>query len=382
MKLSSGSFATALAALVLLPAAPVRALDIHVTHYDDHTPGSCEPTDCTLREAVLLAHSIAVDRIVLAAGTYTVNRVISGLDEDAGAADDLDIAVDVEIVGAGASMTEIRTSAFRVFQVSGAATQVKLTDVAIVSNVLNPEVPLDGHSLLIEGGATVTLERCEVRDGVITAPGAFAAITALGSSLVMRDSTIAGNDRDGVQLQSSSVGDFVNVTFAGNGVTQLQVRGGSDAVCANCTFVGDAVRVSNSGSTVALANTGVDGFCTTASGGLIGSQGGNREAPAATCGFTLSSDEDGLASLGLGALGNNGGTTRTLMPGAGTPLIDAALDPSCPAADQRGAPRPGTHGSCDSGAVERQAAAPTTPLFVDDFEQGDAEAWDLISPAV
>jgi CSLREA domain-containing protein len=67
----------------------------------------------------------------------------------------------------------------------------------------------------------------------------------------------------------------------------------------------------------------------------------------------------------LGPLAANGGPTLTLAPGAGSAAIDALAGAACPAADQRGLPRPAL-GGCDAGAVEVQpppagaAAAPRT----------------------
>ncbi len=50
----------------------------------------------------------------------------------------------------------------------------------------------------------------------------------------------------------------------------------------------------------------------------------------------------------LGALGQNGGPTATLVPAAGSPALGAGQD--CPATDQRGQPRPAS--GCTVGAVE------------------------------
>lgn len=66
----------------------------------------------------------------------------------------------------------------------------------------------------------------------------------------------------------------------------------------------------------------------------------------------------------LGALGNHGGDTETMVPGAGSSAIDAGDDAVCAAApvnglDQRGVPRPqGAH--CDIGAVEVPQVAQIT----------------------
>jgi hypothetical protein len=49
----------------------------------------------------------------------------------------------------------------------------------------------------------------------------------------------------------------------------------------------------------------------------------------------------------LGALGDNGGTTETLLPAAGSPAI--GLGTGCPTADQRGERRAEP---CTAGALE------------------------------
>ncbi len=62
----------------------------------------------------------------------------------------------------------------------------------------------------------------------------------------------------------------------------------------------------------------------------------------------------------LGALAANGGSTPTLLPGAGSVAIDALGAGPCPGTDQRGLPRPAL-GGCDAGAVEVQPAPPAPP---------------------
>lgn len=53
----------------------------------------------------------------------------------------------------------------------------------------------------------------------------------------------------------------------------------------------------------------------------------------------------------LGPLQNNGGFTKTMSLGIGSPAIDAGDDVNCPGTDQRGVRRPqGSH--CDMGAYE------------------------------
>jgi len=53
----------------------------------------------------------------------------------------------------------------------------------------------------------------------------------------------------------------------------------------------------------------------------------------------------------LGPLADNGGPTKTFLPGSGSPAINSG-DPSCAGTDQRGVARP-QGGACDRGAVEQ-----------------------------
>lgn len=55
----------------------------------------------------------------------------------------------------------------------------------------------------------------------------------------------------------------------------------------------------------------------------------------------------------LGPLADNGGPTRTHSLLVGSPAIDAASTPDCPATDQRGVPRP-QGAACDIGSYERR----------------------------
>ena len=53
----------------------------------------------------------------------------------------------------------------------------------------------------------------------------------------------------------------------------------------------------------------------------------------------------------LGPLADNGGPTLTMLPGAGSPALNAGGDVACPGLDQRGQTRP-QGSACDIGAVE------------------------------
>lgn len=65
----------------------------------------------------------------------------------------------------------------------------------------------------------------------------------------------------------------------------------------------------------------------------------------------------------LNAIANNGGPTQTMLPQAGSPVLDKIPSANCTVAsgvDQRGYPRPATNApSCDIGAVEAQYNSPS-----------------------
>jgi CSLREA domain-containing protein len=94
--------------LTTLAATPniTYATALTVTRFDDPAPNSCQPGDCSLREAIIATNAATGrDTIVLSPGTYTLS--IAGTGEDAGTAGDLDITGDIALIGAGAGVTMI-----------------------------------------------------------------------------------------------------------------------------------------------------------------------------------------------------------------------------------------------------------------------------------
>lgn len=117
---SGGPPRTRLCGLLLwVTALPVGAIDITVDVLGDPVPNGCTPGDCSLREAVTLANSLAgPDRILLPATPgVPLQLSIPGDGENANATGDLDITDDLEIVGTGAATTVlVQTAADRVLQ--------------------------------------------------------------------------------------------------------------------------------------------------------------------------------------------------------------------------------------------------------------------------
>lgn len=120
---------------------------------------------------------------------------------------------------------------------------------------------------------------------------------------------------------------------------------------------------SNADGTVRIYNSIVRGSCGFAAGAIdVGI--GNIESGGNTCGFTAGINQVnvGSAALGLGVLGNNGGYTMTILPGASSVARDSASAAFCLDVDQRGYARPLGAG-CDVGAVEAGDV-----IFADGFE--------------
>lgn len=205
------------------------------------------------------------------------------------------------------------------------------------------------------------------------------------SQLSVRDSTFANNGECGIESgDDGGVATIIGSTFSNNGDAGRDIVSGVQGVVtvANSTLVNrggsnigglsagyeSVVHVINSTlygvpvisylpeSTIVFTNTiaansstGVN--CT----GLIVDGGGNISYPDATC---PGINADPL----LGALGNYGGSTQTMVPSWDSPAVDGAVDSACLTApisglDQRWMMRPiGVH--CDIGAVEFASVLP------------------------
>lgn len=362
---------------LLASGGTADGLDLVVTRYDDPSPDGCASGDCSLREAVRAANATAgSDRILLSAGTYRLEQPAG---DDTATTGDLDVLDSLEVRGVGAGMTTVDGGGLdRAFDVDGDTTRLLLAQLTVRGGSANI-----GGAVSVGPDAELVLEECEVRDNVTTINGRGAIdVLGFGSLSVVR-STIAGNAGDGVfclgacTLESSTVSGNTRRELAADG-------GGGDVLCVGCTIAGSPTAAEVSASLsglVVFTHSVVIGSCFTASGGVVGGQGGNVESPGDTCDFAAADDEVNAAAV-IDALGANGGGTRTHATPAGSVARDLSAAASCPDTDQRGVPRPADGGGgalCDAGAVESTAADPPTPLFHDGFLQGSAAAWSDVS---
>ncbi len=179
----------------------------------------------------------------------------------------------------------------------------------------------------ISGGGTLTLTNSTVSGN--TGRGGGGIATDVAATLTLRNSTVSGNTA---------------TTDSGGGVV---MSGGGIAL----TLVG----------TILAGNTGPGGAdLYLPDGGTVTDDGYNLLVAGGSSGHTFANGTNvtvaDTAALRLDPLAANGGPTQTRDPQATSPAINVIpFGPVCPAADQRGFPRPqGTR--CDIGAVERLLA--------------------------
>jgi hypothetical protein len=211
-----------------------------------------------------------------------------------------------------------------------------------------------------------TIRQCEFADNAVL-EGTGGAVYHEAAPLALLDSTFAGNTATqhagAIFIGQDSPASIVNCTFAGNEVPEVgaAIFSQQDLEFTNCTFADNHAdygpAIYNESGTVRLDNTIFSN--NTAVGPYNGQScmrtmdGGAHNLqwpPQRPNGTDDTPCTDGIvfADPQLGPLADNGGPTRTMLPGAGSPAHGAGAD--CPDADQRGEPREAA--ACDLGAAE------------------------------
>lgn len=193
----------------------------------------------------------------------------------------------------------------------------------------------------------------------------------------------------------TSRGVLTNVTFAGNNAAQdggamynyTSSSGDTRMTLVHVTFSGNAAAnggaIFNYGSSSNADNAGQSLHGVILSGNTASNSGpeiqNQNAAPrihaslvAGGCPAGAQCTDLVTGNPALGALADNGGYSRTMLPNTGSAAIDAGADASCPVTDQRGIAR--AQGiRCDLGAVEVQAP----PCFVKASASGanDGSSW-------
>jgi hypothetical protein len=339
----------------------------------------------------------------------------------------LTIAANTTIDGTGQTVTISGNKAVRVFQVNSGVT-LNLKRLTVANGYVDLYDPNPRGAGVMNSGGTLIIDNSTISGnytlygaGVYSAGGSVtvrnsnfvgnytystldsygggSGVYIVGGTLDVVDSTFSGNDNDGlgggVYLGGGTL-KVSNSTFSGNSASDggaihapsgtltisnstftgnyAAIFGGGVSIgnasltVINSTFSGNAAFLGgasfSSGGTAILRNT----IAANSAGGkecrgLITDLGGNLSYPdSTTCpGIHLNPL--------LGPLQDNGGPTKTMALGAGSPAIDAADDATCAAPpvnnlDQRGITRPqGAH--CDIGAFEQQNLTLPHPLSID-----------------
>jgi CSLREA domain-containing protein len=383
-------------ALLLTPAAalgqelPPR--EIVVNDRFDDGDGTCNASECTLREAIAAARPI--DTVRVPADLYILTQ------------GDLFLAAD-RVVGAGARSTIIDGNGKRrVLTVNSAGTTATstVTGVTIRNGNGTSESPNGGNN--IGGGIYVqsgnlTLNNSHVIGNSATVTGIGGGIAlAGGNTLTMIGSTVAGNTASGRGARGGGIGvsgenagiALGNSTITGNvavGVPGSPSTGGGifagltprllliNVTIANnqaspgggggVAFLGNAnAQVSGMNNTILAGN--IDGACPQGVG-LPGVPTHHNLVQDSTCALSGTADVQGV-NASLLPLTNNGGPTDTRALPAGSAAIDRGG--SCAQTDQRGITRPPS--ACDIGAFEYVAPTLTVTTTLVNDNGGTATA--------
>jgi len=247
-------------------------------------------------------------------------------------------------------------SATAAVHVSGATACLVLTDSEISGNRAD-----EAGAILADAAAPITLRRSLISDNEARFAGAM--LLNSGNDTLLENVTISGNrGNPGAILNDGGAHlTLVNSTVTANGPR-------ADSGC----VVGGIQDVHGGYGLTFLSNTVISGNgpgssaddCDAATS--VG--GGNIIGDSAHCHFSAQPSDQLGVDPELGSLADNGGFTRTHLPG------DAAIDrgeaAACPGSDQRGLSRPidgdgDGVAACDVGAVEVQRDA----IFADGFER-------------
>jgi hypothetical protein len=205
-----------------------------------------------------------------------------------------------------------------------------------------------GLSTGIASGQQLLIESSTISGNTTPGLGGGAYFHNTNGAVTITDSTIAGNTGSsggGIAAGSTAPLSLRFSTVAGNTAVS-PAGGGNIANTASAVLLNDSIVADG----VATANPDVSGTFVS-SYSLIETPG--------TAGITAGAGTITGVDPQLGPLANNGGPTRTKLPAATSPAVDAgnpAYAPP-PATDQRGLPRLAGF-RVDMGAVELQAVVP------------------------
>lgn len=226
---------------------------------------------------------------------------------------------------------------------AGTSTRLRLADATVDGNRIGTAAPGNGGGIHLGGESSAEIVRSTISANIAREGGGL--WVAGGSTATVGNSTVTGNaaseDGGGVYDDGGADIDLSSVTVA------LNTAGG----------IGGGVRSqSTDGASFTIGNTVLGSNAASAGddcSGAITDGGTNFVEDPAGCDFDSATTITGQDPM-LGPLANNGGPTRTHLPLAGSPLINAGQ--SAFEIDQRGLGRnPFTDVDDTIGAVEFDA---------------------------
>ncbi len=393
--------------LLLAVAASAAANTYTPTRFDDPPPGTCEPDDCSLREAITKANNHdGADKVVLAKGRYQMELPDDGTDDNENG--DFDVIGEAAIRGAGPRDTVVDGNGLdTVFQfltfsphaLSGVAVREGNASSGGGGVFVGPsaltlsDVVIKASDAAGSGGGLrsfspeLRLRRVTIRnnDAGGAGGGIHLGVSVADSSVSIRSSTISDNDAedgggiaadetDGISTQNQLTVRALNSTVNGN---RAERDGGGIRSSAGATVTLDNVtiaeNVANSDNVGIGVGGGLDELAASFSvgdtvlfGNTVGQGGSNEQCDGsfASLGGNVVQTSPGCAALGgmgdqlvadalIGTLAANGGPTKTVALLGGSPALGFAV--TCPKRDQRGEKRPP---NCDSSAFERKKSDP------------------------
>jgi hypothetical protein len=184
------------AVLVLVLAAPASAVNFPVTRTDDPAPGSCDPGDCSLREAFAASEAApGADTISVPPGTYrltlstlptvTQNLTVSGTDPNS-----------TVITGGAATGGNVTARAGAILHTGADLTLSKLSIQGNSASVTNPatqSVQRGAGGIVSDSTGVLTLVDTIVSGNANRAPATLGAGGVFATNLVLTNSRVEGN---------------------------------------------------------------------------------------------------------------------------------------------------------------------------------------------
>ncbi|MEZ5425082.1 MAG: delta-60 repeat domain-containing protein [Pyrinomonadaceae bacterium] len=350
----------------------------------DTNDGSCDPSDCSLREAIAAANAAATNDTItfdpsLAGQTITLTMGQLVITNNGSLA----------ILGLGAQqLTVSGNNASRVFFILGG--NVQINDVTVsdgdagdssgggISNfgtlILNNTI-FSGNTAAFGGGisndGTMTINNSLVQGNSASSVGG--GIVNQNDTLFVNNSTVSGNTaQGGGGIETFGIvgsATLTNSTVSGNTAT---ITGGGISNSDSAILTLNSSTISNNSAQFGGGINNFQSTMTLKNTIIANSTGEDCRNASSTVNAEFSLIEEGLTCVngtnsnnltgdpGLASLGNYGGPTPTHALGAGSIAIDAGN--SDLTTDQRGSPRPvdlpgttnGPGNFADIGAYEMQ----------------------------